>query len=382
MQNDNREIIDFEDLFKEEKRIKTDFEDDHLQRGKYIKSIIIYLLMMNVFVIFLSLIFVGQDKFIKTTTENELILYEVIKNSNGITLMDPVEFDQFEEQFEDYIISLGVFEGYEVIVNINNSYAEDLLVLTSDPLVFNDTVIYEIFNGSSVVKWNDDIEVFVVTGSEQNLPLFVLISDPMIDGPEQDFTDLAYSLINFITYLILTSILLWVLKEILLSDWSKFKKLQHQWYMILVIGYLYIMVGNFVTVQITSIVSSLLGVLPSISLNQLTIENSLNSNGLFFMILSAVILGPVTEELIFRKAIFGLFKKPYVALLVSTLSFGLVHLLSETSITSAIINGISYFTMGLVFGLIYIKYEKNIYAPLLVHILSNAISIIAILFII
>ena len=229
---------------------------------------------------------------------------------------------------------------------------------------------------------NDDIEVFVVTGSEQNLPLFVLISDPMIDGPEQDFTDLAYSLINFITYLILTSILLWVLKEILLSDWSKFKKLQHQWYMILVIGYLYIMVGNFVTVQITSIVSSLLGVLPSISLNQLTIENSLNSNGLFFMILSAVILGPVTEELIFRKAIFGLFKKPYVALLVSTLSFGLVHLLSETSITSAIINGISYFTMGLVFGLIYIKYEKNIYAPLLVHILSNAISIIAILFII
>lgn len=382
MQNDNREIIDFEDLFKEEKKIKTDFEDDHLQRGKYIKSIIIYLLMMNVFVIFLSLIFVGQDKFIKTTTENELILYEVIKNSNGITLMDPVEFDQFEEQFEDYIISLGVFEGYEVIVNINNSYAEDLLVLTSDPLVFNDTVIYEIFNGSSVVKWNDDIEVFVVTGSEQNLPLFVLISDPMIDGPEQDFTDLAYSLINFITYLILTSILLWVLKEILLSDWSKFKKLQHQWYMILVIGYLYIMVGNFVTVQITSIVSSLLGVLPSISLNQLTIENSLNSNGLFFMILSAVILGPVTEELIFRKAIFGLFKKPYVALLVSTLSFGLVHLLSETSITSAIINGISYFTMGLVFGLIYIKYEKNIYAPLLVHILSNAISIIAILFII
>ena len=121
MQNDNREIIDFEDLFKEEKKIKTDFEDDHLQRGKYIKSIIIYLLMMNIFVIFLSLIFVGQDKFIKTTTENELILYEVIKNSNGITLMDPVEFDQFEEQFEDYIISLGVFEGYEVIVNINNS---------------------------------------------------------------------------------------------------------------------------------------------------------------------------------------------------------------------------------------------------------------------
>ncbi len=381
MQNDNREIIDFEDLFKEEKKIKTDFEDDHLQRGKYIKSIIIYLLMMNVFVIFLSLIFVGQDKFIKTTTENELILYEVIKNSNGITLMDPVEFDQFEEQFEDYIISLGVFEGYEVIVNINNTYADDLLVLTSDPLVFNDTLIYEIFNGSSVVTWNDDIEVLVVTGSEQNLPLFVFISDPMIDGPEQDFTDLAYSLINFITYLILTSILLWVLKEILLSDWSKFKKLQHQWYMILVIGYLYIMVGNFVTVQITSIVSSLLGVLPSISLNQLTIENSLNSNGLFFMILSAVILGPVTEELIFRKAIFGLFKKPYVALLVSTLSFGLVHVLREQTITAAIINGISYFTMGLVFGLIYIKYEKNIYAPLLVHILSNAISIITILFI-
>jgi membrane protease YdiL (CAAX protease family) len=99
------------------------------------------------------------------------------------------------------------------------------------------------------------------------------------------------------------------------------------------------------------------------------------------MVLSAVILGPIVEELIFRKAIFGLFKSDYAGLAVSTLAFGAIHLLSESSIASALVNGITYFIMGLIFGYIYIKNNRNLYAPLAVHIISNAVSVFMLLFI-
>jgi len=36
--------------------------------------------------------------------------------------------------------------------------------------------------------------------------------------------------------------------------------------------------------------------------------------------------------------------------------------------------------MGFIFGFIYLKYKKNIYIPILVHMFTNLISILGILF--
>jgi hypothetical protein len=96
--------------------------------------------------------------------------------------------------------------------------------------------------------------------------------------------------------------------------------------------------------------------------------------------ISAVIIGPVVEELIFRKAIFGLISNDKVALAVSTFIFGAIHLLGEASILEALVNGVAYFVMGFVFGYIYLKNNRNIMVPIIVHVLSNLISVIGILF--
>ena len=47
------------------------------------------------------------------------------------------------------------------------------------------------------------------------------------------------------------------------------------------------------------------------------------------MILAVVIFTPIVEELVFRKAIFGLFKNKWVGFAVSTLIFGLIHVTGE-----------------------------------------------------
>jgi len=141
------------------------------------------------------------------------------------------------------------------------------------------------------------------------------------------------------------------------------------------------MLGNIFSNYTSSFLGDIFGLTQSESLNQITVIRSLESSGAVLMILSAVIMGPIVEELIFRKSIFGLFKSDKWALIVSTLIFGSIHLVGEASILSALVNGLSYFVMGFIFGFIYIKNKRNIFAPLAVHILSNTISIIAILFI-
>jgi membrane protease YdiL (CAAX protease family) len=122
--------------------------------------------------------------------------------------------------------------------------------------------------------------------------------------------------------------------------------------------------------------SNALSIPVSESVNQMTIVRMLNSNGVVFIVISAVIIGPIVEELVFRKAMFGLIKNNIIAIVVSSLIFGAIHLTAEASIAEALINGISYFAMGLVFGFIYIKNNRNIMAPIAVHILVNLISVI------
>lgn len=149
---------------------------------------------------------------------------------------------------------------------------------------------------------------------------------------------------------------------------------------IIIIGYLYVLLGNYLSNFISNMLSNASSIPISESVNQMTIVRMLNSNGVIFIVLSAVIVGPIVEELIFRKSIFGLIKNQNIALIVSSLIFGAIHLTAEASIAEALINGICYFAMGIIFGYIYIKNEKNIIAPIAVHILVNLVSVVGSIF--
>lgn len=113
------------------------------------------------------------------------------------------------------------------------------------------------------------------------------------------------------------------------------------------------------------------------------------------MFFATVIFAPILEELVFRKSIFNLFpKKPYLALVVSSVAFGALHVVSTAiGIIPDIFNGnatyldfiteffyiIPYCLMGYALGYTYIKSDKNIVAPIFAHMLNNLLSFIMIL---
>lgn len=119
-----------------------------------------------------------------------------------------------------------------------------------------------------------------------------------------------------------------------------------------------------------------------VSDNQSVIEEILSSKSAWAMIISAGILGPVCEELVFRKAIFDACKTKEMALLLSSALFGSIHIISSIGMyngLSIILMTIPYIFSGVALGIIYIKNDCNIWVPTIVHILSNVISILGII---
>ena len=118
--------------------------------------------------------------------------------------------------------------------------------------------------------------------------------------------------------------------------------------------------------------------------NQSIIETILKGDGIIPMIIAAGVLGPICEELVFRKAFFNVCKTKEMGLLVSSLCFCLIHITSSIGMgydaLSIYLMCIPYLVSGVAFGLIYIKNDCNIVMPTIVHIVTNTISIIGILF--
>ena len=119
-----------------------------------------------------------------------------------------------------------------------------------------------------------------------------------------------------------------------------------------------------------------------VSDNQSVIEEILGSKSAWAMIISAGILGPICEELVFRKGIFDICKTKEMGLIVSSLLFGSIHVISSLGMyngISIILMTIPYVFSGIALGIVYIKNDCNIWIPTIVHIASNVISILGIM---
>jgi len=98
---------------------------------------------------------------------------------------------------------------------------------------------------------------------------------------------------------------------------------------------------------------------------QLSLQMSHNVWGL----MTLVLVGPLSEELIFREGIIGGMlrggSKPWVAIIVSALAFSAMHF--------NLAQGFYAFPLGVIFGIIYYK-TGNVVLTSLLHILNNAIA--------
>ena len=129
-------------------------------------------------------------------------------------------------------------------------------------------------------------------------------------------------------------------------------------------------VGGFLGALSISIITDAME-LPDVML-QISLAMSHNICGLFAL----VIVGPITEELLFREAIAGEMLRrgasPWVAIIVSALAFSIVHLNFDQGLYFA--QGLYALPLGIIFGIIYYK-TGNIVLTSLLHIFNNGIVV-------
>lgn len=112
------------------------------------------------------------------------------------------------------------------------------------------------------------------------------------------------------------------------------------------------------------------------SKNEQLIDSILLSNAALPMIISVCLLAPISEELLFRKSLFGLCQKtlnlkPIVSIVISTLIFSGIHVLDSESL----IYIFQYIPMAAVMCYCYYKTD-NIYASILLHMANNILAVI------
>ncbi|MBN8046502.1 CPBP family intramembrane metalloprotease [Paraclostridium bifermentans] len=114
-----------------------------------------------------------------------------------------------------------------------------------------------------------------------------------------------------------------------------------------------------------------LHIVPSKNVFNTYMQNATIINTIVISI-QVIIIGPIIEELIFRKILLGKLlekfsNRPIKAIVYSALIFGIIHLNS--------IQGVAAFGGGIILGLIY-YYTKSIKATIFAHILNNFLIII------
>ena len=127
------------------------------------------------------------------------------------------------------------------------------------------------------------------------------------------------------------------------------------------------MLGNLIGLNLNNLIATLLG-------REITndVTALISDSPIWLIILVAVIIGPVVEELIFRKLIIDRLSRfgDLTAVIVSSLAFGLFHG-----------NFYQFFYalgLGLILGYIYTK-TRNILYPVLMHMLINFTGSVAVL---
>lgn len=108
------------------------------------------------------------------------------------------------------------------------------------------------------------------------------------------------------------------------------------------------------------------------SANDQSVRTLFNSYPIY-MFLSAVIIAPFTEELVFRQSIRYIIKNKYVFIIVSGLVFGFMHVLASLSSVADILYIIPYSVPGFAFAYMLAK-EDNIMVPISFHLIHNGLS--------
>lgn len=398
-EDENNEYIDERDL-------TTFMPDSSSLNSKWWRYLVVgftYLLFISgvfssIIIFFGDQAFKNNDNFIREVDSTYATYYTTRTSINGLGIIKTDSYLQFLEDEGPQLLAVYEYEGYVFLINSYNTTLSDIdnnnwfvkVENNEHGYLIDYRLTEEAFNGLTTLS--DDYLIWYGTDQEVEIyipdsatPSFFIPESQHLVGAGHLRTYLYSSFLNLSVYLIVAAIMIGVTVPLLKPDFRALKRNRIS----IVFNELVVSVGIFYAFIIGgSIISSLLmqitNITPQTSDNQFSIEQIATSGALplILLILAAVVIGPLVEELVFRKTIFAFFQNNKVALIVSSSLFSLIHLtteLAEGNFSMFLFGFISYAVGGLAFGYLYIRYHRNIWIPTLVHSITNLLSLLLIL---
>ena len=181
--------------------------------------------------------------------------------------------------------------------------------------------------------------------------------------------------LKYLVYVVLALYASFLCKDRLIQQWNEIRKTKRKFFFGVLKGWLFLFLMTILFELLSSILRQFLG-LDGQSLNQSNLQSTFQDQPLLIAVF-ACIIGPLMEELFFRQLLLHHLQKQLPDLL-SIILVGLIFALSHMHNLnlSEWISAVGYLGGGLAFSIIYVKEKENIYYPLLVHMLSNSLSLI------
>ena len=180
---------------------------------------------------------------------------------------------------------------------------------------------------------------------------------------------------NYLVYVVLALYGSFLFKDRLIQQWNEIRKTKRKFFFGVLTGWFFLILITVVFGFVSEMLRQFLGLVGQ-GLNQSNIQSTFQEQPLLIAVF-ACIIGPLVEELFFRQILLRYLRKSlatWLSVFLVGLAFALTHMHSLS--LSEWVGTVGYLGGGLAFSIIYVKEKENIYYPLLVHMLSNSLSLI------
>ena len=133
---------------------------------------------------------------------------------------------------------------------------------------------------------------------------------------------------------------------------------------------IFIVIAFVVITGLNAIITTIMEKLNVNMDNQDIVSNLVSTYAIPSIILLTVLM-PLAEEIVFRYSLGSLIKNNIVFIIVSSILFGIFHGIGVVTLL--------YIFLGVAFGIVYLKTDKNFMASFFVHLLNNIVGVLLIL---
>ena len=180
---------------------------------------------------------------------------------------------------------------------------------------------------------------------------------------------------NYLVYVVLALYGSFLFKDRLIKQWNEIRKTKRKFFFGVLTGWLFLFLMTVVFEFVSEMLKQFFGLVGQ-GLNQSNIQSTFQEQPILIAVFACVI-GPLVEELIFRQTLLRYLRKSlptWLSIFIVGFAFALTHMHSLD--LSEWVGAVGYLGAGLAFSIIYVKEKENIYYPLLVHMLSNSLSLV------